>query len=80
MLVLSRKKGERILIGGDVTIEVVEVRGDKVWLGITAPKSTRVDREEVRQRIEIEGRQSDLGQSDQAQTPSPSQLEPPAEA
>lgn len=47
MLVLSRKKSERILIGNDVTITVVEIRGDKVRLGIEAPRSLSVHREEV---------------------------------
>lgn len=47
MLVLSRKKAERICIGGDVFIEVVAVKGDRVSLGITAPRETSIDREEV---------------------------------
>jgi carbon storage regulator len=47
MLVLSRKTSERICVGGDVFIEVVEVKGDRVKLGITAPRETSVDREEV---------------------------------
>ncbi len=47
MLVLSRRKGEAVIIAGNVRVEVVEVRGDKVRLGITAPESIRVDREEV---------------------------------
>lgn len=49
MLVLSRDRGEKLRIGinGEVTIEVVEVRGDRVRLGITAPASVPVHREEV---------------------------------
>jgi carbon storage regulator len=47
MLVLCRKRNEAICIGADVKVHVVEVRGDKVRLGITAPASTVVDREEV---------------------------------
>ena len=47
MLVLSRRRGEKIVIGDDITIEVVEVRGDKVRLGIVAPKEVTVHREEV---------------------------------
>ncbi len=47
MLVLSRKRGERLLIGTDVVVEVIDIRGDKVRLGIAAPKSVLVDREEV---------------------------------
>ena len=48
MLVLSRKKGESIVIGEGVRIVVVQVRGDKVRLGIEADKSIVVDREEVK--------------------------------
>lgn len=47
MLVLARYPGERILIGTDITIEVVDVKGDKVHLGFTAPKNVRVLREEI---------------------------------
>ncbi len=47
MLVLTRKRGEKILIGGDITITVVEIRGDKVRLGIDAPVSVPVNRSEV---------------------------------
>lgn len=51
MLVLSRKKGESIVIGDNVTLTVVEVRGDCVRLGITAPREVRIDRSEVRERM-----------------------------
>lgn len=58
MLVLSRKKNETICIGNDVTVTIVEIRGEKVRLGITAPQSCSVDRLEVRQakerRIELQ--------------------------
>ena len=47
MLVLSRKKDEKIMIGDDVTLMVIEIRGDKVRLGIDAPKDVAVHREEV---------------------------------
>lgn len=47
MLVLSRKKGESIVINNDVIITVVEVRGDKVRLGIQAPRDVPVHRQEV---------------------------------
>ncbi len=47
MLVLSRRRNERILIADDVFIEVVDIRGDKVRLGIEAPKEVPVHREEV---------------------------------
>jgi carbon storage regulator len=47
MLVLSRKKNESIVINNDITIVVVEIRGDKVRLGVEAPKEVPVHRREV---------------------------------
>jgi carbon storage regulator len=52
VLVLSRHKDERIVIGDDVVITVVEIRGDKVRLGIEAPKETSVHRQEVYEAIQ----------------------------
>ena len=54
MLVLSRQKDESIMIGDDVEITIVGVRGDKVRLGITAPKSIPVHRREVYDAIQRE--------------------------
>ena len=51
MLVLSRKIGERIRIGEDVTLTVVRVHGDKVRLGIEAPSDVSIHREEVHRRL-----------------------------
>ena len=47
MLVLSRKKNESVIINDDITIVVVEIRGDKVRLGVEAPKEIPVHRREV---------------------------------
>lgn len=47
MIVLSRKKSERIMIGDDIVLKVVDVRGDKVRLAFDAPKDVIVHREEV---------------------------------
>ena len=47
MLVLSRKKNESIVIKNDITIVVVDIRGDKVRLGVDAPKEVPVHRQEV---------------------------------
>lgn len=47
MLVLSRKKNESIVINDDITIVVVEIRGDKVRLGVEAPKEVPVHRREI---------------------------------
>jgi carbon storage regulator len=54
MLVLSRRVGEEIVIGEHVRVVVVEVRGERVRLGICAPASVQVDRQEVRQRRTME--------------------------
>ncbi len=52
MLVLSRKRGQRVVIGDDVTVTILEVRGDRVRLGFTAPGEMPVHREELSRRIE----------------------------
>ena len=54
MLVLSRQKDESIIIGDDIEITVVDVRGDKVRLGIAAPKDISVHRKEVYEAIQRE--------------------------
>lgn len=55
MLVLSRKKNESIVINNDITIVVVEIRGDKVRLGVEAPKEVPVHRKEVYGMIQRHG-------------------------
>ncbi|MGN6088798.1 MAG: carbon storage regulator CsrA [Actinomycetes bacterium] len=52
MLVLSRKVGESIVIGDDITVTVLEVRGDVVRLGINAPRSVTVHREELLRELQ----------------------------
>jgi carbon storage regulator len=54
MLVLSRKKDEKIVIGDNITVMVIEIRGDKVRLGIEAPKEITVHRQEVYDAIKRE--------------------------
>lgn len=54
MLVLGRQKGEKILIGDDVVITVVEIRRDGVRIGVQAPSEMAVDRREVREAKEAE--------------------------
>lgn len=54
MLVLSRQRDESIMIGDDVEIIIVDVRGDKVRLGITAPKDIPVHRREIYDAIQRE--------------------------
>ncbi len=62
MLVLSRKKDESIMIGDDVEITIIDVRGDKVRLGITAPRSISVHRREIYDAIQKEKNQNDSEQ------------------
>jgi carbon storage regulator len=52
MLVLSRKKNESIVINDEITIVVVEIRGDKVRLGVEAPREVPVHRREVYEAIQ----------------------------
>ena len=58
MLVLSRQRDETIMIGDDVEITVVDIRGDKVRLGITAPRHIQVHRKEVYDAIKRENQQA----------------------
>ena len=50
MLVLTRRVGEQIVIGDAICITIVAIRGDRVRLGITAPRETLIDRREVHER------------------------------
>jgi carbon storage regulator len=59
MLVLSRKKNESIIINDNITVTVIEIRGDKVRLGIEAPKDVTVHRREVYEAIQNQARSSD---------------------
>lgn len=54
MLILTRRVGEAVMIGDDVTITVLGVKGNQVRLGIDAPRSTPVHREEIYRRIKRE--------------------------
>ncbi len=56
MLVLSRQRDETIMIGDDVQITIVDIRGDKVRIGITAPTHIPVHRKEVYEAIQRENR------------------------
>ncbi len=52
MLVLSRKSGETIVIGDSITVTVMEVKGERVRIGVAAPHEVAVHREEVHRKIE----------------------------
>lgn len=63
-LILTRAPGQRILIGTDVVVEVLEVRGNRVRLGFTAPLSVSIHREEVYERIKRGEKWEPKGESD----------------
>ncbi|MDE0888592.1 MAG: carbon storage regulator CsrA [Phycisphaerales bacterium] len=58
MLVLSRQRDETIMIGDDVELTIVDIRGDKVRIGISAPSSVSVHRKEVYEAIRMENEQA----------------------
>ena len=60
MLVLSRKKGESIIIDGEIEVKVISVDGDLVKLGIEAPKSVSIHRQEVYRAIQEENQAARL--------------------
>jgi carbon storage regulator len=70
MLVLSRHRDESIMIGDDVVVTIVDIRGDKVRLGIEAPQDIPVHRQEVYEAIQRENRKAaETRQSDTRQLP-----------
>jgi carbon storage regulator len=67
MLVLTRRVGESIRIDGDIVVKVVDLDSRHVKLGIEAPKNVSVNREEIYERIQREGKDaSERGSEDQA--------------
>jgi carbon storage regulator len=60
LLVLSRHIDESIVIGDDIIVTVLDIRGDKIRLGISAPRSIRVDRSEIRELIDRERRAAEI--------------------
>jgi carbon storage regulator len=64
MLILTRRVGETLVIGDDVNVTVLGVRGNQVRLGVNAPKEVAVHREEIYQRIQKEGDSNDSSNSD----------------
>jgi len=59
MLVLTRKKNETIVIGNEILVHVIEIRGDQVRLGIEAPKEVSIYRKEVYEAIKREQEKGD---------------------
>ena len=59
MLILTRRVGETVMIGDEVTVTVLRVKGNQVRLGVNAPKSVSVQREEIFHRIKRENTESE---------------------
>ena len=55
MLILTRRVGETLMVGDDVTVTVLGVKGNQVRIGVNAPKDVAVHREEIYERIQKEG-------------------------
>jgi carbon storage regulator len=66
MLVLSRQRDESIIIGDNIVVTIVDVRGDKVRLGIEAPREVSVHRREVYEAIQRENQQASQIRLDEA--------------
>ncbi len=64
MLVLTRKLGEEVSIGDEITIKVVSIKGKQVKLGIEAPKSLQVHRSEIYKQIQEENKMAIGGKTD----------------
>ncbi len=60
MLILTRRVGETLMVGDDITVTVLGVKGNQVRLGVNAPKDVAVHREEIYQRIQQEQKSEKL--------------------
>lgn len=81
MLILTRRTGETVMIGDEVTLTVLGVKGNQVRIGINAPKNVPVHREEIYERIknEVKGKEANGNVAPPAPPPPPPRLQPRTE-
>ena len=64
MLVLSRKPGQALLVGGEIVVKIVEIRGQQVRIGIDAPENVAIVRQELQEQVESANRAAADGPRD----------------